>query len=414
MSQPVISPSSTHPTSPARELNGSAESCGGDALGPARGVRRPSLTILHIVAPGPVGGLERVVHALAVGHRTLNHDVHVAVVLDPGNEDHPFLGMLDEAGVGAHPIVTPARAYGHERRALGALLRRLSPQVVHTHGYRSDVIDAPVARRHGVPVVSSVHGFTRGGWRNRLYERLQRRAYRSFDAVVAVSRQQVPELLASGVRPERLHVVPNGFGGGGELRSRQAARNTLGLPPDARVIGWVGRLGREKGADVLLDALGRLEDLPLVASFIGDGAERAALEAQAARLGLTNRVHWHGMRRDAAALMPAFDLFALSSRTEGTPIALFEAMYAGVPIVATRVGGVPDVVSEAEALLVEPESPDALAAALRRAIAENDPTLTRATKARERLADFAAGPWLAAYEALYRSLLPEPEHPTGS
>lgn len=368
-------------------------------------LQRPRLRVLHVVAPGQVGGLERVVHAVAAGHESLGHTVHVAAVLEAGTENHPLLTQLARAGVGAHPLLVSRRGYVAERRAFAKLIARLAPHVVHTHGYRPDVVDAPVARRLGVPVVSTVHGFTRGGWRNRLYEWLQRRAYRSFDAVVAVSRQQVPELLASGVRPQRLHLVLNGFGGGGALLCRNSARKALGLPDDARVVGWVGRLGREKGADILLEALARLNDLPLIASFIGDGAERATLEAQAARLGLGDRVRWHGTRHEAASLMPAFDLLALSSRTEGTPIVLFEAMHAGVPIVAARVGGVPDVVSEAEALLVEPERPDALASALRRAFTERAASHERALSARARLAAFAAGPWLATYEALYRSLL---------
>src|SRR2546423_14526892 len=97
------------------------------------------------------------------------------------------------------------------------------------------------------------------------------------------------------------------------------------------------------------------------ASIMGNGSEQERLDALAARYGIADRVHFHGCREDAASLFRAFDVWVLSSRSEGTPMVLFEAMAAGVPIVATRVGGVDDAVSEAEAGLVPPEDPAALA-----------------------------------------------------
>jgi len=106
----------------------------------------------------------------------------------------------------------------------------------------------------------------------------------------------------------------------------------------------VGRLSREKGADVILDAIAACKP-PWRLSIIGDGPERERLKQQAARLGITDRVTWHGPVSNAGKLLSAFDAFVLSSRTEGTPIVLFEAMHSGVPIVTTSVGGVPDVVS---------------------------------------------------------------------
>src|SRR5713101_3623616 len=95
--------------------------------------------------------------------------------------------------------------------AMLELGRRLRPAVVHTHGYRPDVVDAGAARRLGIPTVTTVHGFTGGGWKNRFYERVQRRSHRRFDAVVAVSRPLVEQLLRDGVPPRRLHLVQNAW-----------------------------------------------------------------------------------------------------------------------------------------------------------------------------------------------------------
>src|SRR2546425_12058628 len=123
------------------------------------------MVVLQVVAPGEIGGLERVAQALASGLRGLGHDVHVAVMLDaPGA--HPFLAGLDHSGIPTHPLVLPGRAYLRERRAVAGLCRSLRPDVVHTHGYRPDVVDAGVARGLGIPIVTTVHGFTGGGWEN--------------------------------------------------------------------------------------------------------------------------------------------------------------------------------------------------------------------------------------------------------
>ncbi len=363
------------------------------------------MVILHVVAPCDVGGLERVVQALAREQARAGHDVHVAAVLTGSETDHPFLGPLTQAGVATHVVTPGARGYRRERGAVDRLCRALRPTVIHTHGYRPDVLDAGVARRARLPVVTTVHGFTGGDWKNRAYEWLQCRSFRRFSAVVAVSQPLKARLVRAGVPAERIHVVPNAWREAGSELGRAAARRALGLAPEGLVVGWVGRLSHEKGADVLLDALPHLDDVPCVASFIGDGSERRPLEERAGRLRLDGRVRWHGSVPDAAALFPAFDLFVLSSRTEGSPIVVFEAMAASVPIVAASVGGVPEMVSPREALLVPPDHAAALAAAIRAALRSPAATDVRARCARERLRrDFTPELWAARYEDIYRGV----------
>jgi len=156
---------------------------------------------------------------------------------------------------------------------------------------------------------------------------------------------------------------------------------------------------------VLIDALRLVRDLPLGVSIVGEGSagEQRSLLARARRCGVAQRIQWHGLVPDASRLYKAFDVFVLSSRTEGTPIVLLEAMAAGVPIVATRVGGVPDVLTSAEAVLVPSASPVALAAAIRAVYRDPAAAHARAQRARERLlADFTVPPWVRRYEAVYR------------
>lgn len=343
---------------------------------------------------------------LAAGHHHMGHTVRVAASLsgDDGTR-HPWVEAMRAAGVETLALPITGRAYLRERAAVADLCRRIGPTVVHSHGYRPDVLGAGAARSLGIPTVTTVHGFTGGDWKNQIYERLQRRAFRRFDAVAAVSRPLSDALAADGVPRTRLHLLPNAYDERAPRLDRAAARAALGVPAEGFRIGWVGRLSPEKGADVLLDAVSRITDLPIAVSVLGDGAEASGLRERAERLGIASRVTFHGVVRDAGRLFPALDLFVLSSRTEGTPIVLFEAMSAGVAIVATRVGGVPDVVSEAEASLVPPEDPASLAAAIRGAFARPADRAARAEHARGRLTSrFALAPWLRAYEAIYRGV----------
>jgi glycosyltransferase involved in cell wall biosynthesis len=363
------------------------------------------MIVLHVLAAGEVGGLERVVRSLATGHRALGHAVRVAAVLEPGPSEHPFVRALGDEGLEVFAIPVEPRAYLDERAAVAALCSRLRPDVVHTHGYRADIVDAGVARRLGIPTVTTVHGFTGGGWKNRLYESLQRRALRRFDAVVAVSQPLGDALVRHGVSRDRLHVIRNAWSGTAILLDRPAARRELGVSNEGFRIGWVGRMSHEKGPDVMLEAFALLADAPVWLSMLGDGEGRTELRAGAGKLGVAARTTWHGTVADAAPLFAGFDVFVLSSRTEGTPMVLFEAMAAGVPVVATAVGGVPDVVSPMEAILVSPDDPADLAAAVRDILNNPGAARVRAIAARQRLErEFAAQPWLERYETLYRAV----------
>jgi glycosyltransferase involved in cell wall biosynthesis len=333
-----------------------------------------------------------------------NDGVHVAAVLEPETaNDHPFVGRLTALGVSVTPVVVGGRSYLREYRALRALIRQLEPAIVHTHGYRSDVIGTAAARSAHVPAVSTVHGFTGGSLRNRLNELLQRFALRRSSAVLAVASPIADRLAATGMRRSKIFFVPNGFTPGDSRMQRSAARQRLCLDDATLVAGWVGRLSPEKGADVMLVALSRSAPRWHL-SIVGDGPEADRLHRLADKLGIRERVTWHGAVPDAASIFPAFDAFVLSSRTEGTPIALFEAMDASVPIIAASVGGVPDVVSDNEARLVPREDPDAIAAVMNEI--QHDPTAARerAVRARARLiSTFSGAAWLAAVDAAYRA-----------
>lgn len=361
------------------------------------------MVILHLFAPAAIGGLERVVQTLTAGLHSQGHAVHVAAVVEDSDGDlggGRFASQLT-SGIAVHTIAVPRHGYGRERTSVASLCRTLHPDVVHTHGYRPDVVDSGVARQAGIPVVSTVHGFTGGGWRMRIYERLQRLALRRCAAVVVVSHELARALVRSGVAGDRVHVIPNAWDGAAPV-SRAAARRALGLPSEAFVVGWVGRLSAEKGPDVLLEALPDLQDLDITVSMIGDGPLALSLRQERHFLGLDELVRMHGDVPEAGRLFTAFDVFVLSSRTEGTPIVLLEAMAAGVPIVATAVGGVLDLLGPDCAWLIGPDDPPQLATALRAVRAQPAVARVRSAAAYDRVrAEYRPEPWVQRYIGVY-------------
>ena len=199
------------------------------------------LSVVHALAPAPFGGLETVLRHLAAGLHEAGHTVTVAPVIGPGEaETHPFVLDLAGTGVRVAPIEVSGRGYLAERRAMRDLLCEVEASVLHTHGYRPDVIDSGVAPKLGVPRVTTVHGFTGGGRKNRLYESLQRFVFRRFDAVIAVSKKLGSEIVASGVPANSVHVLQNAFPEDGSRLDRVSARRALDLPPS----GPISRLGR--------------------------------------------------------------------------------------------------------------------------------------------------------------------------
>lgn len=364
------------------------------------------LHLLFILAPGGFGGVESVVAALVPGLIRRGVTVSCALV----GEDvarTPLAVACLEAGAEVVPVAVGARAYAAEYTAIRALIRERAPVLVHTHGYRSDLVAGLAARRVGVPWISTAHGFTSRTAQVRCYERMQRRAWRRCDQVIAVSRPMANRLVRSGVAQRRVELIPNGFGpiGVAPRPSRAEARARLGVSADATVVGWVGRLSVEKGPDVMLEAAAQLSQPGLRVVFIGDGPERARLEAAAAARGLTERIVFAGAIPDARDYFAAFDLFALTSRTEGTPMVLFEAMAGGVPIVATAVGGVPDVLTDGTALLVASEAPAAFAAAVTATLADPAGVATRTAAAKARLTTvYGFDVWLDRHIELYTVL----------
>lgn len=254
------------------------------------------------------------------------------------------------------------------------LFRALRPDIVHTHTAKAGALGRVAARLARVPmVVHTFHGHVLNGYFSpavtRLFLAVERALARRTDRLITVSPGLRAALLDMGIgRPERTEVVPLGL----DLDpfatarvDRAGLRRNLGLASDASVLAIVGRLTAIKDHPTLFAALQQL-DAAVHLAVIGDGEDRAALERLVGELDLRSRVHFLGWRHDLPAMMGGMDVVICCSRNEGTPVALIEAMAAGVPVVATAVGGVPDLVVQGKTgWLCAPGDPVALADAIR-------------------------------------------------
>lgn len=322
---------------------------------------------------------------------------------------HPLLEAAHDRGVTTRRLPQGSSYDPRLVRRLRAAIRDGRPSVLVGHDYKADLLLALAARKLGIPRVAVVHGYTGENRKIRLFEALDRRLLRGLDAVVVVSASLRALLVDHGVAAERIHVVPNAIDVEAVAAAAQARRDALRAGwgvADHRVLLCLGRLSREKGQDVLLEAVARLPaggDRPLTLVLVGDGAARADLEAQARRLGIDARVRFLGWRDDPHACLGAADAVVLPSRTEGLPLALLEAMAARRPVVATRVGGVPDALAEGAAgWLVAPDDADALGAALARMLADAGERARRTAAALARVRDaYGAERQARALEAIY-------------
>ena len=261
-------------------------------------------------------------------------------------------------------------------KQLMRLMRREKPDIVHTHTAKAGTLGRLAAIAAGVPIkVHTFHGHVFHGYfgprKTRIFLAIERFLARRTDRIIVLSEQQAHEIAdVYQVAPrEKIRVIPLGFDLDGFLSAEQHCgklRAELGLPSDALIVTIVGRLVPVKNHRLFFEMARRVAaELPQ-AHFVvvGDGELRPALEEEAA--SLRDRTHFLGWRRDLPVIYADSDVVALTSVNEGTPVALIEAMASGTPVVATRVGGVPDIVHDGEmGLVVEPNNADALTAAVR-------------------------------------------------
>jgi len=375
------------------------------------------MKILQVAYKSDISGGEKVLFDLAVSLKKRGHEV-LSVCPAPG----PLPAALRENGVETEVI--PFRKT-YDLAAvfrLARFFRARGIEVLHSHSMLTSILCRPAGFLARVPVAVSTEHLTmelaRGGrgmgWR----ERAKARYYRALDnttsrfnrAVVAVSEAVRTDLIEQGMAESRIVVIRNGI----EIHPREPAagrrlRESLGIGPQDPVVGMVGRLSPQKDYPTFLRAAKRIAAAFPAARFLiaGEGPLRGELAVSARELGLEGKAVFLGHRPDIVAVVSALDVFVLSSRWEGLPLAVLEAMAAVKPVVATAVPGTAEAVVEGETGFLVPLSDD-------RALAEKTISLLRDPALRRKLGDagrarvegeFDRGRMADDHEALYRRLL---------
>ena len=333
------------------------------------------MRVAHIIKVTRISGAESHLLALLAGLRARDVDAHLVILVE---RDRPMDEMLRQAEARGIPVARLTIRRDYDIGLLWKLrrvLRGLAPAIVHTHLVHADLFGYFAAKGAGLRrVISSRHNDDPFRYRKR-WRRINRRLWRHVDAGIAIS-EAIKRFAVEveGAPSDKVHVVHYSIEY--QWRSdqdieavREQLRAALGLDGDALLLGMVCRLVEQKGVAYALEATRRLRaDFPSSHLVIaGDGEKAAELRRLASALGIADRVHWLGWRHDAAELMAAFDVLLAPSLWEGFGLVLLEAMSRRVPVVASRVSAIPEVVLHGETgFLFEPRDVDAMTRALQR------------------------------------------------
>lgn len=368
------------------------------------------LRVMQFITPSGFYGAERWVLALACN---LDHEQVVCdlAVSQEGDQQDLTVAELYPSSAGAvHRVPMAGRFDWRVVNRLAAIIRERHIDIVHSHGYKSDILGLLAARKAGIRCVSTPHGFSgKVGFKLGLFIRIGTHMLRYFDAVVPLSEELVADMARFRVPAEKVHFIRNGV----DLTEIDQALAVLpgreAEEQPEKIIGFIGQMIPRKGIPDLLEVFDTLYagDASLRLQLLGDGRQRTELEQQAAKQGSASAIEFLGFRGDRLALLNRFDLFVMTSSLEGIPRCMMEAMAVGVPVVAYDIPGVDQLIDhDKTGLLVPYGDKKALAASCQQLLTDQAlaQRLTRAARAKIE-AEYSAGRMAKEYMALFAELL---------
>ncbi|WP_417518022.1 glycosyltransferase family 4 protein [Marinobacter sp.] len=375
------------------------------------------LNILQFITPAGFYGAERWVLALANNIDRSSVTCDLAVTRESKQQDLTVAEVYPQSVGEVHYLDMAGRFDLRAINQLVDVIRSRQIDVIHTHGYKSDILGLLAAKKAGIRCVSTPHGFSgKVGFKLGAFIKLGTFMLRYFDAVVPLSEELMGDMKRFGVPESKTRFIRNGV----DLIEIDAATQELG-PRDTQLvyknIGYIGQMIPRKGLADLLTAFDSLyaTDQAVRLQMLGDGRQRSELEVQAASLKSAGAIEFLGFRSDRLALLAQFDLFVMTSSLEGIPRCLMEAMAVGVPVVAYDIPGVDQLVKHGETGLLAPLGDvNALVDCCNQAL--TNPELARHLVANARaLIDkrFSAARMAREYEALFAQLV-SPDQPESS
>jgi glycosyltransferase involved in cell wall biosynthesis len=371
------------------------------------------LKILHVIDSGGLYGAEMMLLALMTEQVLMGLEPVLASIAEHDTQEKPLEAEAIRLGL---CVIKFRMMPGPNPFGVAEILRFAQDErvdLIHSHGYKGNIFFGLLPRfARRFPLVSTVHGWTWTGGVNRmmLYEWLDSKALSGVDRIVLVNTQMLKHPRIKRIPINKVSVVDNGIVG--ELTVEDDSdfdAEVVSFCEKGFTIGAIGRLSQEKGFDILLRAFAGLTDeFPEIRVVIlGEGGWRAQLEALTEKLGISDRVLMPGFKNNARRYIPFFNLFAISSHTEGLPISLLEAMQASIPIVASCVGGIPDVLQDGRCgLLVNPGSEEELGHAIAHVIQNPREAGVRVTAARQRaIIAYSSRRMAEEYLEIYKGVL---------
>lgn len=379
-----------------------------------RAVARRAPRVLHLITKFDIGGTERQAVELLKRIDLERFDVRLAAIRNEGPFYREIAARFPD--VPEFPLTSFYNANAIKQLGrLRALMLREQIDILHAHDFYSGIIGAAAARMSGVRVIACQRHLKLSDrrlhlWGTRFIHRLAHRLLVNSEAIRS-------RVIAEGARPEKIVVVKNGLSAGedesptapGKRQRHDELCRELGLETGVLLVGMVARLQPVKGHRFFIEAAARVSENIANAHFVlvGDGPLRREIERQVEECGISDRVHLLGDRTDVERLVASFDLSVLASLHEGLPNAVMEAMAAGVPVVATAVGGTMELISEGETgFLVPPGNADALAMRMTFALMNREHAADIALRGRERILEsFGMKRMVESIEKLYEQMM---------
>ncbi len=368
---------------------------------------RTQKRILHVVSSGGLFGAENVILSLGEHFNHNGTTSFIGALIDKRNPHDEIIECAKNKGIPTVAIKSNGPVDLRAILFLAQYLKENKISLLHTHNYKSDIIGFFAAKMAGVPVIATAHGFTRMNKIVAFYERLDRLILNFFNRVVAVtgfvfnkSSRKKRTIIENGLEVSRF---------GASSMSRQRIREQFGFKESDIVIGTVGRLSPEKNQQMLLEAAFEIfEEFDHARLLIvGSGPEELYLKKVAKILKIDKKVFFAGLLKDMPSIYPVLDIFVLTSLTEGLPLTILESMAARIPVVATNVGGIPNVIKDnVTGLLVESNNVSQLVRQLSTLIINEQKRLDLSNRAFECVTQrYSHNRMLDQYEALYQEVL---------
>lgn len=379
------------------------------------------LKIAYILTPVTFGGAERVSLNFLKSVDRLKFDVHPILFLRPWDDEPYFKVQLRNLSLSYTVLPVAIKEFGDYFRPIRcfsnvySVLKNGLFDLVHTHGYLADMMGISSCFLLKLPHMATCHGFVATDRKLDVYNKIDRVMLRLSNRVVCVSESIKDSLIIAGVSGKKVRVIPNAVPIGQDCAiidaQRKAARRQFGTEDEEIVVGYSGRLSSEKNLKSLILAFSEIhknrEGFQLW--VIGDGPQRAELQELVDEKGISEHVFFTGFKENAVDLMAGMDIFVLPSLTEGTPMAMLEAMSIGLPVIASSVGEIPRIINCGEnGLLISPGNTRDLVQAIMRI--HNDQTLAKQLSEnakRDIKLRFSTEKWARKIEQTYSEIVNE-------